>query len=202
MRILEEVVERICTTCGRSARRPMAEMEALADREGVPIVHWEAGRFLAVLCRALDPAVLEVGTAIGYSTLHMAEQLRHGAGGHPGTRPRAGRDRLGSFLARAGVADRVELVEGDALDTIPATGGPVRPPVRRRLEGGVRTGKCEPGRAEADRARAAGGGQPPDVGRGGAARRRGRRPGAPTRFRSARRAQPGAGRLGRTGSGP
>src|ERR671918_1658738 len=56
----------------------MAEMEALAEREGVPIVHWETGRLLAVLCRALDPVALEVGTAIGYSTLHMAEQLERG----------------------------------------------------------------------------------------------------------------------------
>src|ERR671925_2289084 len=57
----------------------MREMEELAEREGIPIVHWETGRFLATLVRALDPAqVLEVGTAIGYSTLHMAEQLGRG----------------------------------------------------------------------------------------------------------------------------
>ena len=31
-----------------------------------------------MLCRVLDPVVLEVGTAIGYSTLHMAEQLERG----------------------------------------------------------------------------------------------------------------------------
>src|SRR5215218_1001505 len=53
----------------------MLKMEAVAERDGVPIVHWEAGRLLATLCRALDPVVLEVGTAIGYSTLHMAEWL-------------------------------------------------------------------------------------------------------------------------------
>ena len=50
-------------------------MEAVAERDSVPIVHWETGRFLATHCRALDPNVLEVGTAIGYSTLHLAEPL-------------------------------------------------------------------------------------------------------------------------------
>lgn len=101
----------------------MAEMEAVAERDGVPIVHWEAGRFLASLCRALDPAVLEVGTAIGYSTLHMAEQLH---GGRVTTlerdpdRARQARD----FLERAGVADRVEIVEGDAIETIGTLDGP------------------------------------------------------------------------------
>src|ERR671922_13729 len=63
----------------RPGRSPvMSEMEALAERDGIPIVHWETGRFLAALCRALDPAVLEVGTAIGYSTLHMAAELERG----------------------------------------------------------------------------------------------------------------------------
>ena len=44
----------------------------------MPIVAWETGRFLPALYRALDPVVLEVGTASGYSTLHMAEQLERG----------------------------------------------------------------------------------------------------------------------------
>lgn len=78
MPILDERVERYVHGL-RPERLPvMAEMEAVAERDGVPIVHWETSRFLATLCRALDPVVLEVGTAIGYSTLHMAEQLTDG----------------------------------------------------------------------------------------------------------------------------
>ncbi len=101
----------------------MAEMEALADRDGVPIVHWEAGRFLASLCRALDPVVLEVGTAIGYSTLHMAEQLERGRVVTLELNPeRASQAR--DFLGRASVADRVEIVEGDARETIAGLEGP------------------------------------------------------------------------------
>jgi predicted O-methyltransferase YrrM len=108
----------------RPERSPvMAEMEALAEGEGVPIVHWETGRALAVLCRALDPRVLEVGTAIGYSTLHMAEQLERGRIVTLEIDPR----RVGQardFLSRAGVAERVEIVEGDARETIPELDGP------------------------------------------------------------------------------
>jgi predicted O-methyltransferase YrrM len=122
MRILEEQVERYLDGLRPERSGPMAEMEALAEREGIPIVHWEAGRFLATLCRALDPVVLEVGTAIGYSTLHMAEQLREGRvvtlERDPGRAAQA-RD----FLGRAGVAERVELVEGDALETLPRLEG-------------------------------------------------------------------------------
>src|SRR6185295_11079253 len=120
---LDERVERYIHDLQPSRSDVMAEMEAVAERDDVPIVHWETGRFLATLCRALDPVVLEVGTAIGYSTLHMAEQLRQGRVvtlERDPERAASARD----FLARAGVADRVELVEGDALETLPALEGP------------------------------------------------------------------------------
>ena len=110
----------------RPARSPvMEEMEALATRDCVPIVQWETGRFLATLARALDPTlVLEVGTAIGYSTLHIAEQLERGRIVTLEIDPaRAAQAR--DFLARAGVAERVEVVEGDALETLDAVRGPV-----------------------------------------------------------------------------
>ncbi|HEY1277261.1 MAG TPA: O-methyltransferase [Thermoleophilaceae bacterium] len=101
----------------------MAEMEEVARRDSVPIVEWETGRLLATLCRVLDPVVLEVGTAIGYSTLHMAEQLERGRVVTLEIDPdRAAQAR--DYLTRAGVADRVQIVEGDALETIGGLEGP------------------------------------------------------------------------------
>jgi predicted O-methyltransferase YrrM len=109
----------------RPERPPvMREMEELAEREGIPIVHWETGRFLAILVRALDPQrVLEVGTAIGYSTLHMAEQLGRGriiTIERDPVRASQARD----FLTRAGVIDKVEIVEADAMQAIEELAGP------------------------------------------------------------------------------
>jgi predicted O-methyltransferase YrrM len=109
----------------RPERSPlMREMEELAEREGIPIVHWETGRFLAIQVRALDPQrVLEVGTAIGYSTLHMAEQLGRGriiTIERDPIRVRQATD----FLTRGGVADRVEIVEADAMQAIEDLPGP------------------------------------------------------------------------------
>ena len=123
MPILTDDVARYLTEL-RPERSPvMREMEELAARDNVPIVHWETGRLLAALCRTLDPVVLEVGTAIGYSTLHMAEQLERGRVvtlERDAARPQQARD----FLSGAGVADRVELVEGDARETIVSVEGP------------------------------------------------------------------------------
>jgi len=123
MRILDERVERYLHELRPERSELMAEMEALAERDSIPIVYWETGRLLAALCRALDPVVLEVGTAIGYSTLHMAEQL---SGGRVVTLERdpTRAEQARGFLERGGVADRVELVEGDALETIPGLDGP------------------------------------------------------------------------------
>jgi predicted O-methyltransferase YrrM len=123
MGILDEVVERYLHDLRPERSELMREMEELAERDSVPIVHWETGRLLAVLCRVLDPLVLEVGTAIGYSTLHMAQQLEGGRVVTLERDPeRAAQAR--AYLERGGVANRVEIVEGDALETLPGLQGP------------------------------------------------------------------------------
>jgi predicted O-methyltransferase YrrM len=123
MRILDEQVESYLRDLRPERSELMAEMEGVAERDSVPIVHWETGRFLATLCRALDPVVLEVGTAIGYSTLHMAEELTEGRIVTLERDPERAAQARG-YLERAGVSDRVELIEGDALETIGGLSGP------------------------------------------------------------------------------
>jgi predicted O-methyltransferase YrrM len=110
----------------RPARDPLlAEMEDLAGRDGVPIVEWETGRFLATLTAGLAPStVLEVGTAIGYSTVHIARELPPGS-----TIVTLERDpdriaHARAFWERGEVADRIQLVEGDALESLEGLPGP------------------------------------------------------------------------------
>src|SRR3954462_13560191 len=110
MGILSEHIETYLRDLRPPRSEVMAEMEAVAERDGVTIVSWDTGRLLAALCRALDPVLLEVGTAVGYSTLHMAEQLQRGRVvtlEFDPKRAQQGRD----FSERGGVAERVEIVE-------------------------------------------------------------------------------------------
>jgi predicted O-methyltransferase YrrM len=123
MPILDEVVEQYLHGLRPERSAVMREMEEHAERDGIPIVHWETGRLLAVLCRVLDPVVLEVGTAIGYSTLHMAEQLSGGRVITLERDPERAAQARG-YLERGGVSDRVEIVEGDALETLAGLDGP------------------------------------------------------------------------------
>jgi predicted O-methyltransferase YrrM len=110
----------------RPERDPvLAEMEELARLDRIPIVEWETGRLLATLVAAKRPRrVLEVGTAIGYSTIHMARELPPGARIVTLERDPARIAQAREFWARAGVADRIELVEGDALESIGRLEGP------------------------------------------------------------------------------
>lgn len=110
----------------RPERPPLVrEMEELADRDRVPIVSWETARFLATVTRSIQPRrVLEVGTAIGYSTLHIAEQLPEGGRIVTLERAQSRIEQASDFLGRAGVLDRVEIVAGDALESLSRVEGP------------------------------------------------------------------------------
>jgi predicted O-methyltransferase YrrM len=110
----------------RPERDPLlTEMEELARIERIPIVEWETGRLLATLVRALRPRrVLEVGTAIGYSTLHMARELEPGARIVTLERNPERIAQAHGFWERGGVRDRIDLVEGDALASIATLEGP------------------------------------------------------------------------------
>jgi predicted O-methyltransferase YrrM len=95
----------------------LAEMEEHAARDGIPIVVPETGALLHVLalCRGAR-RIVEVGTAIGVSTLYLARALpadgvvvsfeidpeRHAA--------------AQSYLGRAGVSDRADLRLQDARE--------------------------------------------------------------------------------------
>lgn len=99
----------------------VAALAASADA-GLPGISVTAnqGKVLALLIRATKARrVLEIGTLGGYSTIWMARALP--ADGHLVTLevdPHHA-EVAGSNLRRAGVADRVDVVVGAALDTLP-----------------------------------------------------------------------------------
>jgi caffeoyl-CoA O-methyltransferase len=102
----------------------LREMEERAAREDVPISDPEVGKLLGVLARATGARrILEIGAAIGYGAIWLAR-------GAPEARVQSidvNPERLAvarGYLERAGVADRVELIEGAALEVIHRLDGP------------------------------------------------------------------------------
>lgn len=114
--------------CGLFAREDdtLLALREEADRTGLPpiAISPDAGRLLQVLLRAVDARrVLEVGTLGGYSAIWMARALPPDGRlltleAEPAHAAFARR-----WLARAGVADRVEVREGRALELLPALDG-------------------------------------------------------------------------------
>ena len=107
---------------GRPPHSVLVEMEDVAGPERIPILSRDSGRMLAVLA-ANRLRVLEVGTAIGYSTLWMALALP--ADGTIVTiDPDRGRtDRARAFWRKAGLPDsRIRVVNAPALEAFAGAG--------------------------------------------------------------------------------
>jgi caffeoyl-CoA O-methyltransferase len=101
----------------------IAEMEALARRNNIPIIGPAVARMLALLVQISGAKrIFEMGSAIGYSTIWLARAAGRGAevyytDGDPENARRA-RD----YFRRAGVANRIRIHVGDAvklMDSVP-----------------------------------------------------------------------------------
>lgn len=97
----------------------LEEIEKKAREDGIPIIRKETGALLKTLLTAVQPEqVLEVGTAVGYSALLMAEVLPEGS--HITTiekyekRIPAAKENF----QKAGRGKNITLLEGDAGEII------------------------------------------------------------------------------------
>jgi predicted O-methyltransferase YrrM len=93
-----------------------------ADAAGMPPIEVSAqhGRLLSLLATAIRATyVLEIGTLAGYSTINLARGIRPGGRivtlEYEPKHAEVARENL----KRAGVADRVDVIVGAALDTLP-----------------------------------------------------------------------------------
>ena len=103
----------------------LAEMVAHGERDGIPIVYPETGLLLEVLVALCGArTAVEVGTAIGVSTLHIARALGPG-GSVISFEVDAGRQEAArGYLERAGLADRADLRLQDGAEGLEALTGP------------------------------------------------------------------------------
>jgi predicted O-methyltransferase YrrM len=100
-------------------------LEADAQEHDVPIVDPEVGRFLQIAALSIGARrVLEVGTATGYSGLHLLKALPPDGElvtiDVDETRQRTARD----HWSQAGVSERTTFVLGPALEMLPTLDGP------------------------------------------------------------------------------
>ena len=109
--------------CGNSDICNTIEKEAIADE--VPIIRKEMGNLLKVLLQLVQPErILEVGTAVGYSSILMSENMPEKCTittieNYDKRIPIARNN-----FKRAGKEDCIRLIEGDAMEVLKELEGP------------------------------------------------------------------------------
>lgn len=93
------------------------ELEEYAQENSVPIVEPETARFLSVMTSIIRPKrILEIGCAIGYSAILMAEELSEGGKiitlEYNSDMVSIARENI----EKAGMSDKIEVIEADAKE--------------------------------------------------------------------------------------
>ncbi|HKB10125.1 MAG TPA: O-methyltransferase [Vicinamibacterales bacterium] len=123
--IVPDAIERYLAGLNRAADAVLDEIARGNAQRGLPLVDAEVGALLRALATAVSATrILEIGTAIGYSGIWLAGALP--PGGMLVTmemsEERAGEARAN--FARAGLADRVSVMVGDAQLKLAKVAGP------------------------------------------------------------------------------
>jgi predicted O-methyltransferase YrrM len=121
--IVEPAIDRYLHELANPEDPVLREMEVLAAKESFPIVGPQVGRLLHLLARMIRAKrVIELGSGFGYSAYWFARAV--GPDGRvvltEGSEERAAQ--AAEFLERGGMADRVRIVVGDALEIIEGAG--------------------------------------------------------------------------------
>lgn len=97
----------------------LAELEEYAQQNHVPIVQKEVSRFLYVLGLIKKPkAILEIGTAIGYSAAIMAQTLAKDGKIVTIERDQIMYEQAVKNVDKLGIKDKIEIIKGDAIEVL------------------------------------------------------------------------------------
>jgi predicted O-methyltransferase YrrM len=124
MQIVNRAIERYLLKLLPPREPVLSAMERRAERERIPIVGPVVGRMLYQLAKLIGARrVMELGSAIGYSTLWLARAVGpRGKVWYTDGDPHNARD-ASRYFARAGVSRRVTVMVGDAVRNMRRVGG-------------------------------------------------------------------------------
>jgi predicted O-methyltransferase YrrM len=102
----------------------LTQMEAEARKRNIPIIGPAVARVLYQYARISGARrVFEMGSAIGYSTIWLARAVGQDGKVYYTDGSLKNCEEARGYIARAGVADRIEILNGNSLDLIDAVGG-------------------------------------------------------------------------------
>lgn len=96
------------------------EMEKFASEHKIPILYPESALFLEQIILITRPKrVLEIGTAIAYSSIRMARQLRKKGVIHTIEKSEDNIKLATQFVKRSGYDDKIKIISGNAIELLP-----------------------------------------------------------------------------------
>lgn len=96
------------------------EMEAYAAENKVPILSWQSADLLEVLIKVHKPKrVLELGTAIAYSSIRIARNLKKKGMLHTIEKSKDNIKVARKNIKKAELEEKIQILEGDALNIMP-----------------------------------------------------------------------------------
>lgn len=107
----------------KKADELILEMEQFAIENKIPILNWHAADFIEKLVMINRPdRVLEIGTAIAYTTIRIAKCLHKGSVIHSIEKSDNNIKIALENIEKSGLSKKIKLIQGDALSVMPQLG--------------------------------------------------------------------------------
>lgn len=118
--ILTPVQEQYLTKFKKEDDPLILEMEEYAREHQVPILSCQSAEFLEQLIQIKNPKrVLEVGTAIAYSTIRIAKNLKKKSVIHTIEKSEENAEKANENIQKSGLEEKINLLFGNALNIMP-----------------------------------------------------------------------------------
>jgi predicted O-methyltransferase YrrM len=96
------------------------EMEKYAGDHHIPILDWNSAAFMEILIRMMNPKrVLEIGTAIAYSSIRIARNLKKKGILHTIEKSKDNIVLAKGYIKKSGVEEKIKILEGNAFEIMP-----------------------------------------------------------------------------------
>lgn len=117
--IVNDKVENYIRETLKPSQGLLRDLELYAEENSVPIIHKEVADLLRVILKLKRPKkILELGCAIGYSSLFFADVLDGDVEIVTTERNPIMLDRAQDNIKKAGMEDRIKILVGDAEETL------------------------------------------------------------------------------------
>jgi predicted O-methyltransferase YrrM len=98
----------------------LLEMEEFADKNIVPILSRDSAKLMELLVQMYKPErVLELGTAIAYTTIRIAGNLKKGSKIHTIEFSEDNEKLAKAYVKKSGLSKKIRLLFGDAKEVMP-----------------------------------------------------------------------------------